>query len=75
MNKFVKFCHKQKPKVTAAAFKKGSFGEYLWNHPEEVEAFLEKIGVDLENLDRIIEQGGGVVPFKNAKNYSHQNPS
>ncbi len=73
MNKSAKSCHKKKQKVTAPAFKKGSFGEYLWNHPEEVEAFLEKIGVDLEELDRIIEQDGGVVPFKNAKNYSHQN--
>ena len=72
MSKSVKACYKQEQKVTAAAFKKGSFEEYLWNHPEEVEAFLEKIGVDLEELDRIIEQGGGVVPFKNAKNYSYQ---
>jgi hypothetical protein len=75
MNKSMKPCHKQDGKVTASAFKKGSFGEYLWNHPEEVEAFLEKIGVDLEVLDRIIEQGGGVVPFKNAKNYSRQSSS
>jgi len=75
MSNSVKSCHKQEQKVTAAAFKKGSFEEYLWNHPEEVEVFLEKIGVDLEELDRIIEQGGGVVPFKNAKNYSRQSPS
>jgi len=75
MSKSVKSCHNQNSKVTAAAFKKGSFGEFLWNHPEEVETFLKKIGVDLEELDRIIEQGGGVVPFKNAKNYSCQSPS
>jgi len=54
---------KKKMPVVSPAIKPGSYDEFLWNHPEEVDRLLREYGVDLEELDRILERGGGKVPI------------
>ena len=45
------------------AYKPGSKMEYFAKHPEEVDAFLRENGVDLDEWDRILAQGGGELPI------------
>jgi len=52
---------KRKAPIVSPAIKPGTYDEYLWNHPEEVERLLREYGVDVEELDRILEQGGGKI--------------
>jgi len=51
------------PRPTSPAMEPGSYTEYLYHHPEEVDRILRENGVDLEELDRILEQGGGQIPM------------
>ena len=41
----------------------GSKAEYLWNHPEIVNAHLREFGIDPDEIDRILERGGGKLPY------------
>jgi deoxyhypusine synthase len=52
---------KKKAPILSPATKTGSYGEYLWNHPEEVERILREHDVDIEKLNKILEGGGGVI--------------
>jgi hypothetical protein len=37
---------KKKAPVVSPAIKPGSYEEYLWNHPEEMERLLREYGID-----------------------------
>jgi len=52
---------KRKVPIVSRAIKPGTYDEYLWNHPEEVERILREHGVDVEKLNKILERGGGVI--------------
>jgi hypothetical protein len=54
---------RQDPRPTSPAIEPGSYTEYLYHHPEEVDRILRENGVDLEELDRILEQGEGQIPM------------
>ncbi len=60
---------KRKKRILAPAIEPGSYGEYLWNLPdEEIDRMLEEAGFDVKEIKRILAQGGGVIPWPNAKN-------
>ena len=62
---------KRKKRIYAPAIKPGTYGEYLWNLPdEEIDRMLEEAGFDVKEIKRILAQGGGVIPWPNAKNKS-----
>jgi hypothetical protein len=62
---------KRKTRIYAPAIKPGTYGEYLWNLPdEEIDRMLEEAGFDVKEIKRILAQGGGVIPWPNAKNKS-----
>lgn len=44
------------------AIKPGTYEEYLWNHPEEVDRILRENGVDMEELERVLARGEGRLP-------------
>jgi hypothetical protein len=46
----------------APAIKPGTYEEYLWNHPEEVDRILRENGVDMEELERVLARGEGQLP-------------
>ena len=48
-------------RIVSPAIKPGTYGEYLWNHPEEVERILREHGVNIEKLNKILDEGGGVI--------------
>jgi hypothetical protein len=60
----------KKQRITAPAIEPGSYSEYLWKHPEEADRILREHGVDVEEVNRILERGGGVLPigYVNKKN-------
>ena len=60
---------KRKKRILAPAIEPGTYGEYLWNLPdEEIDRMLEEAGFDVKEIKRILAQGGGVIPWPNAKN-------
>ena len=62
---------KKKTPILSRAIKPGTYDEYLWKHPEEVERILREHGVDLEKLNEILEEGGGVIQL----NFGEKNQS
>ena len=56
-----------KPGEGSPAYKPGSYMEYLDNHPEEVDRILREHGIDPDEINRILEQGGGILPGWNGK--------
>lgn len=54
---------KKKKPVVSRAIKPGSYEEYLWNHPEEMDRLLREYGVDVKEFDHILENGGGKIPI------------
>jgi len=63
--KFVKHKRSYPP-----AIKPGTYSEYLKNHPEVVDEGLRKMGIDPDELHRMLMEGGTVLinlnNFKNA---------
>ena len=60
---------KRKKRILSPAIKPGTYGEYLWNLPdEEIDRMLEEAGFDVKEIKRILAQGGGVITWPNAKN-------
>jgi len=55
------------PNSISIGVKPGSYMEYLYNHPEEVERILREHGVDLDKVNKILEQGGEIIPISYAK--------
>lgn len=58
--------------ITAPAIKPGSYMDYLSKHPEVVDASLRRMGIDPDELERLLLDGEGPVlvdlnNFKNAK--------
>lgn len=53
---------KAMPNSVSIGVKPGGYMEYLEKHPEEVDRILREHGIDLEEIDRILERGGGVIP-------------
>ena len=51
-----------KPGEGSPAYRPGSCMEYLHNHPEEVDRILREHGIDPDEINRILEQGGGRIP-------------
>ena len=45
------------------AIKPGSRAEYWYNHPEELDAQLRSYGIDPDEIDRVVAQGGGKLDF------------
>ena len=56
-----------KPGEGSPAYRAGSYMEYLQNHPEEVDRILREHGIDPDEINRILEQGGGILPGWNGK--------
>jgi len=52
---------KKKAPIVSRAIKPGSLDEYLWNHPDEVDKFLREHGLNPEELDEMLKEGGCVV--------------
>jgi hypothetical protein len=48
--------------IGSPAIKPGSYMDYLSQHPEEVNRILRRHGLELEEINRILEQGGGRMP-------------
>ena len=61
MNKISTQNKRRKKQVTSGAIKPGSLDEYLWNHPDEVEKFLREHGLNPEELDEMLKEGGCVI--------------
>lgn len=61
MNKISTQNKRKKKQETSPAIKPGSFDEYLWNHPDEVEKFLREHGLNPEELDEMLKEGGCVI--------------
>jgi hypothetical protein len=51
---------KKKAPILSRAIKPGTYDEYLWKHPDEVERILREHGVDMEKLNETLD-GGGVI--------------
>jgi len=59
---------KRKKRSYAPAIEPGSYGEYLWNLPdEEIDRMLVEAGFNLEEVKRVIKEGG-TITWINAKN-------
>ena len=59
---------KPKPRIMTPAIKPGTRSAYLWELPdEEIDRMLREHGIDIEELDRILEEGGGIITFNHAK--------
>jgi hypothetical protein len=56
-----------KPGEGSPAYKPGSCMEYLHNHPEKVDRILRERGIDADEINRILEQGGGRIPVDYTK--------
>jgi hypothetical protein len=56
-----------KPGEGSPAYRPGSYMEYLHNHPEEVDRILREHGIDPDEINKILEQGGGILPGWNGK--------
>ena len=54
------------------AIKPGSYDEYLWNHPEEVQRILRKHGIDLAEINKLLDNGGGVILKDYETNHSQK---
>ena len=52
---------RQETPPCSPAIKPGSYDEYLWNHPEEVQRILRQHGIDPDEIKKILEDGGGVI--------------
>ncbi|MBI1930609.1 hypothetical protein HYR99_40975 [Candidatus Poribacteria bacterium] len=64
---------KRKEPIMSPAIKPGTYGEYLWNLPdEEIDRMLVEAGFNLAEIKRILAQGGGEIsfPVNNAQNKS-----
>ncbi|MCZ6680738.1 MAG: hypothetical protein O7E52_26205 [Candidatus Poribacteria bacterium] len=60
---------KYPPHTRPPAIKPGSYSEYLHQHPEVVEKELRAIGIDPDELMRMLLEGGTVImKFNNSKN-------
>jgi len=62
---------KERNRPMARAIKPGTYSDYLRKHPEVVDAGLRRMGIDPEELDRLLDGKGAVVitfnsNFKNA---------
>jgi len=65
-----KSTQKHKKRIYAPAIEPGSYGEYLWNLPdEEIDRMLEEAGFDVEEVKRVSLEGGRIT-WTNAKNKS-----
>ena len=61
---------KRKKRILAPAIEPGTYGEYLWNLPdEEIDRMLEEAGFDVEEVKRVSQEGGRIT-WPNAKNKS-----
>ena len=61
---------KRKKRILSPAIKPGTYGEYLWNLPdEEIDRMLEEAGFDVEEVKRVSLEGGRIT-WTNAKNKS-----
>ena len=55
------------PDSVSIGVKPGGYMEYLEKHPEEADRILREHGIDPDEIDRILEQGGGTLPGWNGK--------
>lgn len=62
----------KKMRYLSPAIKPGSYDEYLWNHPEEVQQILREHGIDPDEITRILDNGGGVILKDYEANHSQQ---
>ena len=61
---------KCKKRILAPAIEPGTYGEYLWNLPdEEIDRMLEEAGFDVEEVKRVAREGGRIT-WTNANNKS-----
>jgi hypothetical protein len=59
---------KHKQRIVVPAIKPGTRSAYLWKLPdEEINRMLREHGVDVEELNRILAEGGGTITFNHAK--------
>ena len=57
-----KLGRKPPPGSGSPAVQPGSYMEYLSQHPEEVDRVLREHGIDPDEINRILERGGGRIP-------------
>ena len=58
----------RKKRILSPAIKPGTYGDYLWNLPDEkVDRMLEEAGFNLEEVKRVAREGGRIT-WTNAKN-------
>ena len=50
-----------KARLLSPAIKPGSYDEYLWNHPEAVQRILRQHGINPDEINKILDNGGGVI--------------
>ncbi len=64
----IKKSYERGQRIMAPAIKHGTRSAYLWELPdEEIDRMLREHGVDTEELDRILAEGGGIITFNHAK--------
>ena len=60
----------RKKRILVPAIKPGTYSDYLWHLPdEEIDRMLEEAGFNLEEVKRVIQEGG-TITWINAKNKS-----
>ncbi len=62
-----KLGRKPPPGSGSPAVQPGSYMEYLSQHPEEVDRVLREHGIDPDEINRILERGGGRIPVGHIK--------
>lgn len=69
MEKSAGLTKKRKKPILSPAIEPGTYSDYLWHlTDEEIDRMLEEAGFDVKEINRILAQGGGVIPWPNAKN-------
>jgi hypothetical protein len=59
---------KRKKRILSPAIEPGTYSDYLWHLPdEEIDRMLEEAGFNLEEVKRVIQEGG-TITWTNAKN-------
>jgi hypothetical protein len=60
---------KYPPHPRPVAIKPGSYSEYLHNHPEIVDEDLRKMGLDVDEIDKLLLEGWTIqINLNNFKN-------
>lgn len=58
---------KKRKRPTVRAVKPGTYSDYLRKHPEVVDAGLREMGIDPDELDRLLDEGPVLIDLNNFK--------